>query len=161
MLRIDRPVTSIHRIAWALPLVLLAASCGDKRMYMPPIPMDEPDASVDPGPQKDASPYNPFPDFGTIPGVDSNSGRDADDSDVATIPVDAPGTTAPPVCGDGKMEMPETCDDGNATPGDGCDGRCIREPFFECPTPGEKCTSTVVCGDSKIIGSESCDDGNA
>jgi len=34
--------------------------------------------------------------------------------------------TAPPVCGDGIVEGEETCDDGNPTPGDGCQ-ECARD----------------------------------
>ncbi|MCO4763234.1 MAG: lamin tail domain-containing protein, partial [Myxococcales bacterium] len=49
------------------------------------------------------------------------------------------------VCGDSKTESPETCDDGNKTPGDGCD---------------EKCQVEVECGDGDKEGSEECDDGN-
>ena len=33
-----------------------------------------------------------------------------------------------PVCGNGKVEEGETCDDGNTVGGDGCANRCRREP---------------------------------
>ena len=46
------------------------------------------------------------------------------------------------------------------SPGDGCTGRCMLEPFSVCPTPGQPCVSTVVCGDCKVTGDEACDDGN-
>ena len=66
-----------------------------------------------------------------------------------------------PVCGDGKVEAPETCDDGNTKPGDGCDGNCKRQTGWTCPTPGEKCNpppdDNSVCGDGKVTGNESCD----
>jgi len=66
------------------------------------------------------------------------------------------------VCGDGIIEAPETCDDGNAVPGDGCSGICQIEPGYTCPTPGKPCIYTVsqTCGDGKIEGNEQCDDGN-
>lgn len=48
-------------------------------------------------------------------------------------------------CGDGEVEATETCDDGNTTPGDGCDAACQVEP---------------VCGDGVLAASEECDDGN-
>ena len=35
---------------------------------------------------------------------------------------------------------PETCDDGNSIPGDGCSGTCQIEPNFACPTAGQPCT---------------------
>src|SRR5262249_20275032 len=34
---------------------------------------------------------------------------------------------AAPVCGDGRVEDPEQCDDGNTTAGDGCDASCMVE----------------------------------
>jgi cysteine-rich repeat protein len=48
------------------------------------------------------------------------------------------------VCGDGAVEVPETCDDGNATDGDGCDSNC---------TP-------TGCGNGIVTAGEGCDDGN-
>ncbi len=33
-----------------------------------------------------------------------------------------------PVCGDGEVQGDEECDDGNTTPGDGCDESCVIEP---------------------------------
>jgi len=33
----------------------------------------------------------------------------------------------PPVCGNGELEPPETCDDGNVLPGDGCSHICTLE----------------------------------
>jgi len=35
-------------------------------------------------------------------------------------------------CGDGKVASPETCDDGNRNPGDGCNSNCGIEPGFTC-----------------------------
>jgi fibro-slime domain-containing protein len=66
------------------------------------------------------------------------------------------------VCGDGIVGRGEQCDDGNATPGDGCSGVCQIEPGYACPTPGQACVNTIVqkCGDGTIEGDEACDDGN-
>jgi fibro-slime domain-containing protein len=59
------------------------------------------------------------------------------------------------VCGDGKKEGGEGCDDGNTVPFDGCSEDCQIEP--DCSgTSG--CTSK--CGDGIVLGEE-CDDGNA
>ena len=63
-------------------------------------------------------------------------------------------------CGDGELTGEETCDDGNATPGDGCDGTCQLESGFICPVPGEPCESTLYCGDGLDGPDEACDDGN-
>jgi fibro-slime domain-containing protein len=59
-------------------------------------------------------------------------------------------------CGDGLREGTEQCDDGNATPFDGCDSACNNEP--DCS--GGTCQA--VCGDAVILPgtSEACDDGN-
>ncbi|MFO0738411.1 MAG: DUF4215 domain-containing protein [Labilithrix sp.] len=66
------------------------------------------------------------------------------------------------VCGDGKIEGAEVCDDGNSIPGDGCSGTCTIEPGYTCPTAGKGCIYTVAvsCGDGQIQGNEACDDGN-
>jgi uncharacterized repeat protein (TIGR01451 family) len=42
----------------------------------------------------------------------------------------------PPVCGDGVITAPETCDDGNAAPGDGCNSTCRREVDITSPANG-------------------------
>lgn len=98
------------------------------------------------------------PDGGTdaatdAPGTDTATdtatdapGTDAPGTDTAT---DAPGPDAgPAVCGDRVITAPETCDDGNTTPGDGCDAMCMREP-------------STTCGDGTVDRPvEECDDGN-
>ena len=38
-------------------------------------------------------------------------------------------TLAPATCGNGVLESPEQCDDGNMTAGDGCSPTCTLEPF--------------------------------
>ncbi len=48
-------------------------------------------------------------------------------------------------CGNGVVEFPEECDDGNVQSGDGCNASCQVEPF---------------CGNGQQEGSEECDDGN-
>jgi cysteine-rich repeat protein len=48
------------------------------------------------------------------------------------------------VCGDGVVEPPELCDDGNLVDGDGCDSNC---------TP-------TGCGNGIVTAGEECDDGN-
>ena len=50
-----------------------------------------------------------------------------------------------PMCGNGKINKGETCDDGNSKDGDGCTAKCQKN----------------VCGDGVVhIGTEQCDDGN-
>jgi len=63
-------------------------------------------------------------------------------------------------CGDSVVGRGETCDDGNAEAGDGCDERCRVEPGYTCyePTPGpSECVYT--CGDEWIDTYEECDEG--
>ncbi len=52
------------------------------------------------------------------------------------------------VCGNGNVEPPEQCDDGNMVDGDGCNNDCTVSAVV------------VVCGDGKKQGNEQCDDGN-
>jgi cysteine-rich repeat protein len=54
------------------------------------------------------------------------------------------------ICGNGKKEGIEECDDGNVKSGDGCDNLCRREVI-----PG-----IAICGNSKKEKGEDCDNGN-
>ncbi len=51
------------------------------------------------------------------------------------------------VCGNGVLEPPEQCDDGNTSSGDGCSSTCTIE-------------APPVCGNGIVEGNEQCDDGN-
>ncbi|MFO0549126.1 MAG: DUF4215 domain-containing protein [Polyangiaceae bacterium] len=63
------------------------------------------------------------------------------------------------VCGDGAIDdATEQCDDGNTTPGDGCDDQCDVEQGFDCTGAPSTCVST--CGDGVVASDEDCDDGN-
>jgi len=64
----------------------------------------------------------------------------------------------PAACGNGVTEPPESCDDGNAAAGDGCDASCMVETGFSCAGMPSVCTAG--CGDGAVGGSETCDDGN-
>jgi cysteine-rich repeat protein len=67
----------------------------------------------------------------------------------------------PPVtCGDRIVESDETCDDGNATGGDGCNSQCQMEANYVCPTAGQPCMSRSLCGNRIVTSDETCDDGN-
>ena len=65
-------------------------------------------------------------------------------------------------CGDGVLEegRGETCDDGNADAGDGCNDLCGIEEGWECAIAGEPCVPLFVCGDGEVETGETCDDGN-
>lgn len=53
-----------------------------------------------------------------------------------------------PFCGDGIIQWPEQCDDGNKVDGDGCSRDCELE------------VSRPRCGDGIVQWPEQCDDGN-
>ncbi|MBL0692269.1 lamin tail domain-containing protein [Comamonas sp. JC664] len=54
------------------------------------------------------------------------------------------------VCGNGRQEAGEQCDDGNRVNGDGCENDCTLTPTG----PGG------LCGNGRLDGDEVCDDGN-
>lgn len=65
------------------------------------------------------------------------------------------------VCGNGRFETGEACDDGNTVSGDGCSADCTMvEPDWVCPYPGHACERSTVCGDGRVGSSEQCDDRN-
>jgi cysteine-rich repeat protein len=53
------------------------------------------------------------------------------------------------VCGNGKVETGEACDDGNTVDTDGCSNACT-----------ERASDAPVCGNGKVETGEACDDGN-
>jgi MYXO-CTERM domain-containing protein len=59
-----------------------------------------------------------------------------------------------PLCGDGRLEGAETCDDDGTTPGDGCSGTCTVEPGYTCTGAPSVCTDLNEC----TLGTDSCDD---
>lgn len=78
-------------------------------------------------------------------------------------------------CGNGIVEGGETCDDGNALDGDGCDANCTPTGCGNgIVTAGESCDdgntsggdgcradcTLEVCGDGIVDPAEDCDDGN-
>jgi cysteine-rich repeat protein len=66
-------------------------------------------------------------------------------------------STCRETCGNLTLDAGEDCDDGNLTPGDGCDGRCALEAGWQCSMLG---CMAARCGDRIVAGQESCDDGN-
>lgn len=79
----------------------------------------------------------------------------------------------PAFCGNSLVEQGEACDDGNTTPGDGCNADCLLENGQVCADRNQ-CESAVcdaaenpdvcepadTCGNSDLEGAEVCDDGN-
>ena len=62
-------------------------------------------------------------------------------------------------CGNGVIEPSETCDDGNATAGDGCDSTCQTQAGYTCAGAPSVCTFN--CGNGTLQVGETCDDNNA
>ena len=90
-------------------------------------------------------------------------------------------TTGPnPECGNGVVEGSEECDDGNQTPGDGCEPGCVNTPVCgngvvemgevcddgnvmdgdECSADCQTAKPPQVCGNGMVEDPEVCDDGN-
>jgi cysteine-rich repeat protein len=65
------------------------------------------------------------------------------------------------ICGNGRLNHGEGCDDGNSSPGDGCASNCLTELGWKCTgTTPSVCTNDDVCGNGDIEAGETCDDGN-
>jgi cysteine-rich repeat protein len=97
--------------------------------------------------------------IGLTPGINflkitafDNSGIESDFSNVVS---DVAGF----ICGDSILSPEEECDDGNASPTDGCDSMCMVENGWVCEIPGAPCRQ-ITCGDGLVEGEEECDDGN-
>ena len=66
------------------------------------------------------------------------------------------------ICGDGLLFIPETCDDGNKTDGQGCKSDCSGTLSGYVCQGGNATDPSVcepICGDGKINPPENCDDG--
>ena len=62
-------------------------------------------------------------------------------------------------CGNGVVNTGETCDDANASAGDGCSAACLIEPGFTCIGRPSVCFP-AGCGNGFVEPGEQCDDGN-
>ncbi|PCC68073.1 Myxococcus cysteine-rich repeat-containing protein [Nannocystis exedens] len=117
----------------------------------------------------------------TKPAEDGCNTCTCHDNSWACTEIACPATEGPTAeCGDGALQAPEECDDGNTKDGDGCSAMCAIEGGETEGTSGEpnetegtdgtsgepnetegsSTTSASACGDGVVEGSESCDDGN-
>ncbi|MBN2715737.1 MAG: DUF4215 domain-containing protein, partial [Deltaproteobacteria bacterium] len=88
-----------------------------------------------------------------VASTDSPDGTD--DTATETVEIDTTG------CGNGVIEKPEVCDDGNSASGDGCSALCDAVEYgYVCSEAGQPCIYTIECGDGHISGNETCDDHN-
>jgi cysteine-rich repeat protein len=60
------------------------------------------------------------------------------------------------VCGNGRLEGDEACDDGNTISEDGCSAACIVELGYDCAA-AQPSVCTPICGDGISVGDELCD----
>ncbi len=115
----------VSRGGWVLVASgLLVAACGSAH---------RPGEGVDGGAEDAAIRFDASADGGGADAA-SDGGVDA-----------APDAPLMPVCGNGRLEAGEQCDDGNTMDGDGCAADCSREAY---------------CGDGNTDDGEVCDDGN-
>lgn len=65
---------------------------------------------------------------------------DSPNRDFDAARADGPVDAGPPgVCGNGRLERDEVCDDGNTDGGDGCDGSCRPERAYVCDGAPSRC----------------------
>ncbi len=141
------PALRVRRVRVAFFTLVFAAGCGSSpKQTSSQFSYDGATGSMEGStPPEDGSlvfgnPDGSQSDAGPMSSVDSCAGDACDQ---------------PAVCGDGVVGTGETCDDGNAIPGDGCSGVCQIEPGYTCPTAGSPASSRVqVCGDGVIEGNE-------
>jgi len=92
-------------------------------------------------------------------------------SDTATAPVQdlappvadhqAEADNAPNLCGNGRIDPGENCDDGNTLSNDGCSKLCLIEcPWGSPPRCEGGGVNVSFCGDGRQTVNEACDDGN-
>jgi len=60
------------------------------------------------------------------------------------------------VCGNGRLESDESCDDGDLNDGDGCNSNCRLESGYQCSST-EPSVCNTSCGDMIQAGDEECD----
>lgn len=115
-----------------LPLALLAVGCVIEEIDALIADRGVTECSSSTGGSSDSSGASTDTTASTGSETSANSiGSDTDSSSDETMS-DGSGSgssstgPAPPVCGDGEVEGDETCDDGNAIPGDGCQ-ECAKD----------------------------------
>ncbi len=66
--------------------------------------------------------------------------------------------TSEPVCGNGRVETGESCDDGNLVSNDGCTANCSVEPGLICVGEPSVCSQASCGGLAKTCGASASDD---
>ena len=55
-------------------------------------------------------------------------------------------------CGNSILDLLETCDDGNTSPGDGCSDICLVEPGYQCTDPDDPTPGVNILPDGSFAG---------
>ncbi len=103
--------------------------------------------------------------------VSGADGEQARDATVDLVPNSAPDVRSVDrlaalidagLCGNGRLDPGEECDDGNTTSGDGCSSQCVIDCYFmcQCHPYDPPCVTPSVCGNKVLTPDEECDDGN-
>lgn len=84
------------------------------------------------------------------PGADASAWEVSD----APTPGEVPSFCGAQVCGNGDIEEPEACDDGNTASGDGCSSTCQIEEGWHCDHPQVACDGVAAsvshCSDTRV-----------
>ncbi len=144
--RIDPPMTgrATVRVTSGFAAILSArTSCADAKTELACIENAGGDAGA--GPELSFPVFQGAPVFVFVDGYGGSGGDFELDVDVQTA-----------VCGNGKAEFPEACDDGNTTAGDGCSATCLLEDTTSasvCPGMGYRLTPGKIsfAGDTSLL----------
>ena len=99
------------------------------------------DAGILDGPGADAT--TPDAQFLDAEVADADPPDAAAVADAGTVDATAPDAFVIVGCGDGMIDGAEMCDDGNTTPGDGCNASCGVEPGSRCLREPSVCVTTA------------------
>ncbi len=88
-----------------------------------------------------------------VAGVETLTFTDVSDDPTTPTGFDCSATA---VCGDGLLDVAESCDDANSTDGDGCSASCELDSLFACATTGSsRSTDTVFVAHTSLSGNTS------
>jgi len=108
---------------------------------------------------------NGAPDVAVTAGVlDASAAPVVDARSIGEATLDGPTAFPkawPAMCGNGKVDRGEQCDDGNTLSGDGCSRCCLLEdPSPTCGLEPGRPVMCFPCGNGIVTSPEECDDGN-